>query len=136
VAGEAQAAALAELLAVFAPTRLVSASPRRCVATLSPLAASLDLPVEVDAVFDETADPAVAARRIEALAAAEPSTVVCSQGGLIPGVLSTLGRDAGEVSARWHRPEGRYYHTPKGTGWLLPFSRADLLGAHALPATG
>ena len=121
-AGVATAARLSPLLALFAPGRLVSASRRRCVQTLAPLAAALDRPIEVDSVFDEETDVRAAADRIRELAAAEASaaagssTVVCSQRQVIPELVGLLCGD------------GRAYPTAKGEGWVLPF-RGDTLHA-------
>jgi 8-oxo-dGTP diphosphatase len=113
--GRTQAAALAELLALFRPTRLVSASPRRCLQTLAPLATAVDLPVEVESVFDEVAhekDRAAAAARLPTLAASSPVTVVCSQGLVVRETLPLL---TGQGTAQ-------EYATPKGSGWVLPYT--------------
>jgi 8-oxo-(d)GTP phosphatase len=124
--GRAQASALAELLALFQPTRLVSASPRRCLQTLSPLAKSTDLPVEVDSVFDETAhekDPAAVAARLASLAASSPVTVVCSQGKVLRGAMPLLA-GGGDLA------------TPKATGWVLPYAADGLISADRLSLSG
>lgn len=113
--GQRQAAELAELLSLFEPSRLVSASPRRCLQSLAPLAASTDLPVEVESVFDETAqDWSGAAERLRSLAALSPVTVVCSQGQVIRRVLPLLA-------------DGGDFATPKATGWVLPYAGDRLL---------
>jgi 8-oxo-dGTP diphosphatase len=109
--GRADADALSELLALFAPDRLVSASPLRCRQTLAPLAAAQRLSIEVDTVFDETTgDPAAAAAAVQALAAAGATTVVCSQRAVLPPVLGRLV------------DQSRDWRTAKGDGWLLPFA--------------
>ena len=108
-AGAARAIELAETLACFGPVRLVSASPHRCTQTLAPLAESLGLSIDVDRAFDEHADAGVAARRVRRLAAAG-ATVICSQGKLIPPLLTALA--GGEPAS---------YATPKGAGWVLCF---------------
>jgi 8-oxo-dGTP pyrophosphatase MutT (NUDIX family) len=118
--GTLDAESLAAALDLFRPERLVSASPRRCVATLSPVAARLDLPVEVDTAFDEGSTPRDAADRIRALVATSASTVVCSQRKIIPRTLRLLG--GSDLS----------YRTPKGTGWILPFAGDVLLDAYPL----
>jgi 8-oxo-(d)GTP phosphatase len=112
-AGEADAAALCRLLALFHPEALVSASPRRCVQTLAPLAEAMDQPVEVATVFDESAaDPEAAVLQLWRLACSGRRTVICTQGGVIGPLLSRLTGDA-DVH-RWR--------TAKGDGWLVPFS--------------
>ncbi len=118
--GQTQAEALADLLALFQPTRLISASPRRCVQTLAPLAKAVDLPIEVESVFDETAheqDPAAAAARLPSLAGLSPVTVVCSQGQVIKRTMPQLTGRGTAIE----------YATPKGTGWVLPYSAGGLL---------
>ena len=106
--GRDRAAALADALVWYAPQRLVSATPVRCRQTLQPLASTLERAVEPDPAFDEAADPASAARRLRVLAGAGGSTVVCSQGGLMPALLGELtGRRAEEFA------------TDKGAGWEI-----------------
>jgi 8-oxo-dGTP diphosphatase len=107
--GAARAVELAETLACFGPVRLVSASPLRCVQTLTPLSEALGLPVDVDVAFNENSDADVAADRVQALAA-KGATVICSQGKLIPPLLATLA--GGEPAS---------YSTLKGAAWVLCF---------------
>jgi 8-oxo-dGTP diphosphatase len=119
--GWAEAQALATLLAVYEPTRIISARPRRCVQTVEPLAKLTGLPIEVDDRFDESADDAAAAGLIRALAANDGVNVVCSQGGLIPDVVGALaGRDGGA------------YETPKGAAWVLGFAGTTFVAADLL----
>ncbi|GAB7043376.1 MULTISPECIES: NUDIX hydrolase [Catenuloplanes] len=127
--GALESRELAELCAHLGPQRLISASPRRCQQTLAPLAATVDLPVEVDASFDEPRSGErpeqrheVAADRIRVLAAAGEPVVVCSQGKIIPDALC---RVAGHGTPR-------DFHSPKGTGWLLAFAGDRLVGSDRL----
>jgi 8-oxo-dGTP diphosphatase len=101
------------VLALFAPTHLVSAPPRRCLQTVAPLAAAVDLPIAVENVFGEDggAQPATVADRLRVLAAGTECTVVCSQGAVVPAALAQLNDG-----------DPKEYHTPKGSGWLLPFA--------------
>jgi len=128
-AGRVQARALAPLLAQAAPELILSASARRCTQTIEPLAARLDLPIEVDSAFDEPKpgqDPAdvaaEAAARLADLAVASGSIAICSQGKVIPPALARL---SGLGSAK-------AWATPKGTGWLLAFAGTHLAGADRL----
>jgi 8-oxo-dGTP diphosphatase len=128
-AGRAQARALAPILAQSAPELVLSAAARRCTQTFEPLAARLDLPIEVDSAFDEPkpgqdpADVAIgAAARLAELAIDCESVVVCSQGKVIPPALARL---SGLGSAK-------AWATPKGTGWLLAFAGTHLAGADRL----
>ncbi|MFG1828896.1 NUDIX domain-containing protein [Micromonospora chersina] len=125
--GWAQAQALAALVALVRPTRLVSASARRCVQTLDPAAALLDLPIEVVGDLDEPRPgqqpdecALAAAARLTALAADGEPVAVCSQGKVIPGALEQLTGTAGDFT------------TPKGGGWLLAFTGDRLLAADRL----
>jgi len=120
--GRERAQALAGLLVWFAPERFFSAAPLRCVKTVAPAATRLGLPVQVEPDFNESADPETAAARLRALAAAGGSTVVCSQGGLIPGLLAALTGEPGSA-----------LRTPKGEGWVLSFHDAEVVQHDQLP---
>jgi 8-oxo-dGTP diphosphatase len=135
--GQRQAAALASLLALFQPTRLVSASPRRCLQTLAPLAAALDLPVEVEPVFDESEHekaPTAAATRVGQLAAGSAVTVVCSQGQVIKQTMPLLAGEPGGLAQipLAGRGTAMDYATPKSTGWVLPYAGGRLLAVDRL----
>lgn len=97
--GQAQAAALVALLRSFGPTRLVSAPALRCIQTIEPLARVRGLIVEQAGVFGEEefgTDPHAATLRLRsAMQAAEDVTVICSQGGVIPALMTLLS-PAGE----------------------------------------
>lgn len=119
--GMTRARELAPILSLFAPARLISATPLRCRQTLSDLANRLRLPVEVDPHFDEGADTAMAARRLAALAGPRPA-LVCSQGKLIRAVLAAIaapGVLVDGVPASNGQVAGA--DTPKGHGWVLTF---------------
>jgi len=125
--GWAQAQALADLVALVRPVRLLSASARRCVQTLDPAAARLDLTIEVTGDLDEPKPgqqpdecALAAAARLTELAEAGDPVAVCSQGKVIPGLLERLTGRAGDFT------------TPKGGGWLLAFAGARLVAADRL----
>lgn len=133
--GVADAARLTGLLALFGPTRLVSATPLRCRQTLSRLARTTGLPVEPVSVFDEAADdPATAAERVRELAAGGGTTVVCSQGAVIPPLLAHLCAGGRPADAGVPHEAGRSggFATVKGDGWCLPFSGPLLLATTRL----
>jgi 8-oxo-dGTP diphosphatase len=113
-AGMAEARALCDLLTHFRPSGVRSATPIRCQQTVEPLG----LPVTIDPVFDETAEPAAACAALRELAGRREVMVVCSQGDLIPPVLATL---TGRANPR--------FSTPKGAGWTLGFT-GDRLVSH------
>jgi 8-oxo-dGTP pyrophosphatase MutT (NUDIX family) len=132
--GQAEAAALGRLLALFGPQRLLSATPLRCVQTLGPLTELLDLPVVVDPRFDEPAPGDELSDRVERAASAiaelrgGPLTVICSQGKVLPSLLATLDADRllGDAD------DLRAYRTAKGTGWVLSFAGDRLIGLEHL----
>jgi 8-oxo-dGTP diphosphatase len=111
--GVTRAGVLADVLPCFGVDRLVSAEPVRCRDTLAPTARTAGVNVAVDPAFNDEAEPAAAARRLTQLAAATPggTTVICSQGKLIPALLEQL--TGGSAHA---------YHTAKGAGWVLGFA--------------
>jgi 8-oxo-dGTP pyrophosphatase MutT (NUDIX family) len=125
--GWAQANALGALVALIRPVRLLSASPRRCVQTLDPAAALLDLPIEIAGDLDEPQPGqqlderalAAAACLTELARTGEP-VAVCGQGKVIPGALEQLTGRADDFT------------TPKGGGWLLAFAGDRLLAADRL----
>lgn len=125
--GWAQAHSLAGLVAVVRPARLLSASARRCVQTLDPAAALLDLPIEIAGTLDEPKpgqqlDECAlgGAALLAELAAAGDPVAVCGQGKLIPGMLERL------------TGHGDDFTTPKGGGWLLAFTGDQLLATDRL----
>jgi len=124
--GHDQAAKLTAVLEVLAPDRIVAASPQRCRETVLPLAEKVGLPVKVDAAFDEDADDGVAgaAAALMALAAEGGSTVICSQGKVIPPLLRLL-RPAGASTVE-------DFDTHKGTGWLLGIAGTTVVGVDRL----
>lgn len=112
-AGARDAAALSGLLRLLRPERVVSATPLRCRQTVEPLG----LPYDLDPAFDELRPPQDAADALRGVAARGGASVVCSQGKLMPPLLTALtGRT------------GVDFHTRKGSGWILTFSGDRLLG--------
>jgi 8-oxo-dGTP diphosphatase len=114
--GRQQAQRLAEVLPLFAPTAVLSAERLRCTQTVEPLADRLGLPVlpcrevgEEEFADDPEAGLAVVARLLEPRDT-PGVTVVCSQGGAIPGLLSALGV---RVEGRDEPPSA------KGSTWAI-----------------
>jgi len=109
-----------------------SAPLERCRATVAPLAEKLGTRVSAELSLAEESyrdDPAGARRRVVDLAAGqEPgaTTVVCSQGGVIPGVVKSLAaRDDVPVAG---------VSTPKAAYWFLSFDGRRLVQADPYPA--
>lgn len=92
--GRHQADRLVPLLAGFAPTRVLSARPLRCIQTVEPIADLEGLAVDEAPMFgeDEFAEqPQAAADRLLAdLDSTDGVTVIASQGGVIPSLISWL----------------------------------------------
>jgi len=123
--GYDQSRDLARLLAVYEPERLLSATPLRCVKTMSPLADALRRPVTGDSVFDDQTNhnPERAAARLRELAL-EGGAVVCSQAPVIADSLAILS-DCDGVAV----PSLR---TAPGQVWALSFSQEKLVAAQRL----
>lgn len=132
-AGREQTAALRALLPLFGPTSVHAADRVRCVATVSGVAADLGLaPVLVEPLLDEDSyrvQPVAARDRLTGIAAAGGTPVICSQGEVIPDLVSALAEKSdlrlGPVRAK------------KGSVWALTFSTMNpgrLLAAHYLPS--
>jgi 8-oxo-dGTP diphosphatase len=107
--GRRDAGNAAPLLALFGPSRVISAPALRCRDTVAPAADLLGLGLEVDGRFAEGGDPDEALHALQELAQAAPATVVCSQGGLLRPLIASI-RPGGETQ------------TPKGTAWVLSFT--------------
>lgn len=130
-AGRAQAAALRAMLPLFGPDRVHAANRTRCVDTVHGLADDLGVPVAIEPLLTEenyARDPAGTTRRLMSIARAGGIPVVCSQGGVIPGVIGSLAERAGIEVGR--------IRAKKGSIWVLTFSARKplrLLAAHYLP---
>jgi 8-oxo-dGTP diphosphatase len=118
--GRRQAQHLAHFLAVFAPDRIYSAHPLRCVQTVQPLADALGLDIVVDGTFDDAAharEPVTSYVAVRDLARPDCVTVVSSQGDAIPGIVEYLA------------PHVRSSATKKGAAWVLGFRDGTLTSA-------
>ena len=118
--GRAQARNLVSFGACFAPTRVYAAEPLRCVQTVEPLAAALDVRVRVEPSFGDeafAASPSTTQTAVLALAKPGTVTVVCSQGVTIPGLVDRLG------------PGVRSSDTRKGAAWALSVVDGDVVAA-------
>ena len=122
--GAAEARRLAEVLPLFGPSAVYSAPPIRCRDTVAPLAEHLGLDLLPLPELGEDgfgADPAAGLAAAERLLAPRTDTgvtVVCSQGGAIPSVLTALG--VGWEGSRAYPPAA------KGSVWALGGGRGAL----------
>nr|WP_026425405.1 NUDIX hydrolase [Actinokineospora inagensis] len=136
--GRRQTAALTALLPLFGPDRVHAVPKERCVATVAPLAGSLGVPVLAEPLLAESAHSGhdaghdssrdsgpdtgldAAVTRLREIAAAGGTPVVCSQGGVIPGVVAELTGLA--------EPRAR-----KGSVWVLSFAGSKVVAADHIP---
>ena len=113
--GRRQAAEIAAVLPSYAPIRVISAPPLRCLATVEGVAAAVGVPLEVDPLFGEEAAPTDPAGHLLEVLVPGSAVVVCSQGGIIPRVLAALGVEPERIRAR------------KGSVWVLTVHEGRLL---------
>jgi 8-oxo-dGTP pyrophosphatase MutT (NUDIX family)/phosphohistidine phosphatase SixA len=89
--GRLEATALAELLAAYAPARVIGSATARCVETLLPYALRHELDIATDLAFTvgHTGPGAALARMIDLVGAAVPA-VVCTHGEVVSGLMTEL----------------------------------------------
>jgi 8-oxo-dGTP pyrophosphatase MutT (NUDIX family)/phosphohistidine phosphatase SixA len=127
--GREQAQELVRLLSRFEVQKLVAADYARCVQTLEPLAGSIGLEIERNALFSETGFPGHEQEAIDAirmLGDHDDAVAVCSQRQVIPDVVGALGERDG-VSL----PNPFKYK--KASVWALSFEGEKLAGAEYFP---
>lgn len=128
--GRRQAMGLVHVLGDrFSIGRLVSSPSLRCVETLTPMAATLGLDLEVTESLAEGIDPAPAlglARSGATLPSSAGALVLCSHGDLIPEILDALGR-ADELDL------GPRPRCQKGSTWVLEGKRGKFTTATYIP---
>ena len=119
--GRQQARRLAAFLREFVPERVVTADRTRCVQTVEPLAELVGREVEIMPGFADEAyinDPDTACAELLALAKSAASTVMCSQGTAIPGLVAQLVQPPPESVA-----------TRKGAVWILAVADGVVVSA-------
>lgn len=96
-AGRAEAAALAGLLDVYGPTRVVSSATARCLETVLPYARRAREPIATDAAFTVgDTSPERAVERLLALVADGVPTVVCTHGEVVSALVTGLCEEMGQ----------------------------------------
>jgi 8-oxo-dGTP diphosphatase len=125
-AGRRQAEVLRSLLPLFGAQRVYSAPPLRCRQTVEGLAADLGVPIIDEPLLSEDGylrDPAAAlGRLIEIAAGSAGPAVVCSQGGVIPDLVSTLAKQAELPLRDVPSPKASYWGLFFGGGLLPPLT--------------
>lgn len=128
-AGWGQADGLARLLARFDIAEIVSADVDRCVQSVSPLADAVGVEIRQDSVLSEEGYPGrelEAVALIRAVGSPTRDAVACSQGTVIPDLLSRIAEhDARAV------PDS--LPCQKGSVWALTFSDGRVLEMAYIP---
>jgi len=110
-------------------SRLVSSPSLRCIETLSPMAATLGLALEVAGSLAEGTDPEAAvelARSGAALPGTAGAVALCSHGDMIPAILEVLrAKDGIDL--------GQQPRCQKGSTWLLEGKRGRFTTATYIP---
>ncbi len=120
-AGRRQADALRVMLSLFGPDRVLSAPRLRCVQTVRGVAEALGAEVRHEPLLSEDGywpDPVLGLARLLAIVSDGGTPVLCSQGGVIPDLVSTLAdRDGVDLAAS----RGGVVPSKKGSFWVLSF---------------
>jgi len=96
--GELQADRLVHLMAAYDPTRLVSSSSARCVATMVSYADAAGRQVRTEAsLSEEDATSENVAEIVDQLVAARKRTVLCTHRPVLPAVFEALGVEDPEL---------------------------------------
>lgn len=130
--GWEQAQDLVRLLTRFEVEGIVSADFDRCVQTVRPLSEAIGLPVDEDDLFSESGYPAheeEATHMVRKLGESLSTTVICSQGDVIPDLLRRL-------AAEDHVDLPDPLPKKKGSTWALIFDGPRLFSAEYFPPSG
>jgi phosphohistidine phosphatase SixA/ADP-ribose pyrophosphatase YjhB (NUDIX family) len=126
--GRLQSDDLVRLLAHFDPTAIESADFVRCRQTVEPLAEALGLTVREERLLAEDGYPgreAEAARYLRTVGGDHGTSVLCSQGDVIPDLLRTVAdEDAVDLPANGSK---------KASTWALTFQAERLVSAEYFP---
>jgi 8-oxo-(d)GTP phosphatase len=123
--GKAQVPPLRELAALYGVERVYSAPLVRCVETVQPLADDIGVPVVEEELLAERKYEGMAdaaARRLTEIAEQGRVSVLCSQGGVIPDLLSRVAADS-------ELPLPRRVESKKGSVWAVFFAESRLVAA-------
>ncbi len=122
--GLGQARRLAAVAPCYEPVRIASADLVRCADTVRPSSQLLGVDVEIEPRLGReayAADPLSTVAFLRELVAAGGTTLLCSQGEVIPDLMTRL---AARSRVRLRRPPAR-----KGSVWALSFANGRLIAA-------
>ncbi len=126
--GEKQVPPIRRLAPVYGVDRVYSAPLVRCVRTVQPVADDLGVKVLEEELLAEKAYTGMeeaAVRRMLEIVAGDEAPMVCSQGGVIPDLVSRLAKDAGlRLASR--------VQAKKGSVWALFFAGSELVAGDYL----
>ncbi|WP_342319642.1 NUDIX hydrolase [Corynebacterium mayonis] len=128
--GRRQSEMLVPMLSPFEPTRIYSALPDRCQATVAPLADELSLDVTVDKRFGDEgwAESQVEAKKAFMEVVQQGGiSVICGQGTIMPQMI-------GWLSAEGRLPIDSAIEVKKSGVWSLSFHGGELTGADYMPS--
>lgn len=127
--GWAQAEELVRLLSRFEIEEIVAADYLRCVQTVEPLSRALGVPIQQEPAFSESGYPGQekdALWLLRSFGESHRSSVVCSQGDVIPCLLEDL-------SSEDHVDLPEPLPMKKGSVWALTFDGPRLFSAEYFP---
>ena len=127
--GWAQSEELVRLLSHFEVGQIASADFIRCTQTVLPLSEAIGVPIKPDPLWSEVGYPGSEEKALATLrkwGASGRTTVVCSQGGVIPDLLN-------RVASADHL-DLRKGGTKKASVWALMFDGDSVFSAEYFPA--
>jgi 8-oxo-dGTP diphosphatase len=122
--GRGQAEELVRLLGRFDVRYIVSADNLRCVQSVQPLSESIGVPIADESLVSERGyggNEEQAVQLIRELGEDGEAVVVCSQGEVIPDLITRLAKADGVDLP--NRPKAK-----KGSVWSLSFKGPELIG--------
>jgi 8-oxo-(d)GTP phosphatase len=123
--GQKQVAPIRELARMYGADRVYSAPLVRCVRTVQPVADDLGVPVGEEELLSEKAYSGMeeaAVRLLLKIATGGGVPVVCSQGGVIPDLVTRVAKTE-------KLPIGNHVAAKKGSVWVLFFDENRLVAA-------
>ena len=113
--GHQQAAAIAEIFSLYGITHVLSADVLRCIETVKPFADTAAITVDSEPLLSDggfAQSPAAAVQRLLDMAESGQATALCSQGTVIPSVVTSL-------CASYGFPPPKVPDLRKGESWVV-----------------